>query len=54
MATVKPFCVIRPAEKYASEVAALPYDVYSREEARRTVAGHPLSFLKKGSGGAPS
>jgi uncharacterized protein (DUF1015 family) len=45
MAIVKPFCAIRPVEKCASEVAALPYDVYSREEARRTVAGHPLSFL---------
>lgn len=45
MAIVKPFRAIRPAEQYVKEVAALPYDVYSREEARAAVAGHPLSFL---------
>lgn len=30
---------------YASRVAALPYDVYSRKEAREAVKGNPLSFL---------
>lgn len=45
MATVKPFKCIRPNEEVASQVAALPYDVYNREEACEAVKGHPLSFL---------
>lgn len=45
MASVKPFRCIRPAASLAAQVAALPYDVYSREEACRAVAGKPLSFL---------
>ncbi len=45
MAVVKPFKAIRPNREAVSEVAALPYDVYSRQEARETVKGHPLSFL---------
>ena len=45
MAIVKPFRAIRPAEDKASFVAALPYDVYNREEACREVADKPLSFL---------
>ncbi|MCM1307359.1 MAG: DUF1015 domain-containing protein, partial [Butyrivibrio sp.] len=45
MATIKPFKCIRPEQRSAEAVAALPYDVYSREEARAAVAGKPLSFL---------
>ena len=45
MAIVKPFRAIRPAEDKASQVAALPYDVYDREEACAEVADKPLSFL---------
>lgn len=45
MAIVKPFKAIRPNTEAVSEVAALPYDVYSRQEAREAVKGHPLSFL---------
>ena len=45
MATVKPFKAIRPAEEYASRIAALPYDVYNRKEACEVVKGNPLSFL---------
>jgi len=45
MATVKPFKFIHPSERVAAEVAALPYDVYSRSEAKEAVQGHPLSFL---------
>lgn len=45
MAIVKPFYCIRPAAEAASQVAALPYDVYSRAEARKAVAGKELSFL---------
>lgn len=46
MASVKPFYCIRPNSGAASQVAALPYDVYSREEAKREVERAPLSFLK--------
>lgn len=45
MAIIKPFCAIRPAAPYVKQVAALPYDVYSRAEAREAVQGKPLSFL---------
>ena len=45
MAVVKPFCCIHPARGLEPKIAALPYDVYSREEARHAVEGKPLSFL---------
>lgn len=45
MAIVKPFFCYRPKAEAAREVAALPYDVYSRGEAKRAVEGKPLSFL---------
>lgn len=46
MAVVKPFRCIRPEEKVAGRVAALPYDVYNRKEACEEAAKEPLSFLK--------
>lgn len=46
MAKIKPFRCIRPNVDVVSRVAALPYDVYSREEAKAEVAKEPLSFLK--------
>ncbi|MBR6094226.1 MAG: DUF1015 domain-containing protein [Lachnospiraceae bacterium] len=45
MATIKPFKGIRPKTELASQVAALPYDVYNSAEARAAVAKNPLSFL---------
>ena len=45
MAQIRPFCCIRPAGELAGRVAALPYDVYSREEAKKAVMGSPDSFL---------
>ena len=45
MAIIKPFKAFRPAKEYASQIAALPYDVYNRAEACEVVAGNPLSFL---------
>ncbi|MCR5666160.1 MAG: DUF1015 family protein [Eubacterium sp.] len=45
MAVIKPFAAIRPNVKEADQIAALPYDVYNREEAKEVVSGHPLSFL---------
>lgn len=46
MAVIKPFAAIRPGEEKAAKIAALPYDVYSRTEAKEIVAKHPESFLK--------
>ena len=46
MAVIKPFVCVRPAEKYAAEIAALPYDVYDRAEAKEVVQKNPRSFLK--------
>lgn len=45
MAVVRKFCCIRPNQRDAALVAALPYDVYSSKEARAAVAGNPLLFL---------
>jgi uncharacterized protein (DUF1015 family) len=42
---IKPFMAVRPAKALVSEVAALPYDVYSSKEARVVVAKNPRSFL---------
>lgn len=45
MADIRPFSAYRPALGRESAIAALPYDVYDREEARLVVAGNPDSFL---------
>ena len=46
MASIKPFLGIRPARESASKIAALPYDVYNRQEAKEIVAKNPMSFLR--------
>ncbi|HYN07074.1 MAG TPA: DUF1015 family protein [Vicinamibacterales bacterium] len=46
MSQIAPFRALRPAPETAAEVAAVPYDVVSTEEARELVAGNPLSFLR--------
>lgn len=46
MPTIRPFRSVRPAGDKASSIAALPYDVYNRAEAREAVIRNPLSFLK--------
>lgn len=46
MAVIKPFFSIRPSVEKADKIAALPYDVYNREEAKAVVEKNPLSFLK--------
>lgn len=45
MATIRPFAGIRPCKGKAAQIAALPYDVYSREEAAKLVEANPESFL---------
>ena len=46
MAVIRPFCAIRPAREKAEKIAALPYDVYNRMEAKEVAARNPESFLK--------
>lgn len=46
MPVILPFRGVRPAEDKASAIAALPYDVYNRKEAKEEVRQNPLSFLK--------
>ena len=46
LAVIRPFNSLRPREDVVSKVAALPYDVYNRQEALEEVLKQPLSFLK--------
>ncbi|MBU4540703.1 MAG: DUF1015 family protein [Firmicutes bacterium] len=46
MATIKPFKAVRPFPEKAQDVAALPYDVYNREEAAIATRGKLDSFLR--------
>lgn len=46
MVNLRPFCAVRPAKEYAASIAALPYDVYDRTQAKAAVSRNPLSFLK--------
>lgn len=46
MARVNPFRAIRPRADLADRIAALPYDVYSRQEAYEKVKGDPYTFLR--------
>ena len=45
MASVKPFCGLRPVPDLAFQVASLPYDVMNTAEAREMAKGNPNSFL---------
>ena len=46
MADIRPFKALRPALEYVDKIAALPYDVYNREESVEVVKANPLSFLR--------
>lgn len=46
MPKITPFQSVRPNPSLADRIAALPYDVYNREEACIEVKKEPLSFLK--------
>lgn len=46
MAVIRPFYAIRPTKDKASKIAALPYDVYNRQEAKQEVSKNPESFLR--------
>lgn len=45
MATIIPFSALRPQAQYAKQVASPPYDVMSRQEAKKEARGNPNSFL---------
>lgn len=45
MVKIRTFKAVRPKKEYAKEIAALPYDVYSEEEAREIINKNPKSFL---------
>lgn len=46
MAQIIPFAAFRPAKGLEQDIAALPYDVYNREEAKEVVEKNPRSFLR--------
>ena len=45
MALVLPFAAVRPLRQFVSQVAALPYDVMTRKEAKIVAKNNLLSFL---------
>ncbi len=45
MSVIVPFAALRPQKRFVKEVASLPYDVVSTEEAREIGKANPLSFL---------
>ncbi len=45
MAVIRPFSALRPEPDRAGEVASVPYDVVSTQEARALAANNPVSFL---------
>jgi uncharacterized protein (DUF1015 family) len=45
VATIRPFCALRPPPSVVARVAAPPYDVVTTQEARALAAGNPDSFL---------
>ncbi len=46
MANIIPFRAVRPRDDFAERIAALPYDVYSSEEARKAVQDDAYTFLR--------
>lgn len=46
MADIIPFRALRPRADLAEKIAALPYDVYNRSEAREAVKGDEYTFLR--------
>lgn len=45
MAIIHPFKAWRPSPQHAEEIACVPYDVISTDEARKLAEGNPDSFL---------
>jgi uncharacterized protein (DUF1015 family) len=45
LALLKPFKALRPKAEYAKKISSPPYDVLSREEAKKLAENNPLCFL---------
>ena len=45
MSDIRPFQAVRPKKEFADRIAALPYDVYNRAEAKEETLREPKSFL---------
>ena len=46
MVKIYRFAGVRPEPSAAPEIAAVPYDVVTADEARAIIARHPQSFLR--------
>ena len=46
MAEIRPFAALRPVPELVSQIAELPYDVMSTQEARDILKKDPLSFVR--------
>ncbi|MCX8010180.1 MAG: DUF1015 domain-containing protein, partial [Ignavibacteria bacterium] len=46
MAVIKPFKALRPKKEFVHQIASVPYDVVSREEAFKLAEGNELSLLR--------
>ena len=46
MAEIRPFAALRPIPELVSQIAELPYDVMSTQEARDILKKNPLSFVR--------
>ena len=46
MIAIAPFRALLPPVGKVAEIAAVPYDVVDRSEARQQAEGFPLSFLR--------
>jgi uncharacterized protein (DUF1015 family) len=46
MSQLSPFRALRPAPEAAAQVAAVPYDVVTTEEARAIAAENPMNFIR--------
>jgi uncharacterized protein (DUF1015 family) len=46
MVRIFPFAAVRPGRVAAPQVAAVPYDVVTADEARVVISGNPMSFLR--------
>src|SRR5512139_3303200 len=46
MVRIVPFAAVRPVRDAAPQVAAVPYDVVTADEARMVIRDNPMSFLR--------
>ena len=48
MAEIRPFACVRPCREKAAKIAALPYDVYNRKEAKAVSYTHLDVYKRQG------